>query len=430
VALLNAATALADRPLPGQAAPARDVAEEHVFSPALVLAGMVVDDQPELTIAFLEADAGEFRQVAEERQVGRRMGQDLYRFSFSRPLRLEPGPATWKVVATDADGLSGEVVHHVQYLRPWFRSPWLHAAVLVSLPAGIAAYAGYRTRRRNRLLRRRFNPYQAGAPVLGQELFFGRKRLMARVLQRIHNNSLLLHGERRIGKTSFQYQLKRRLQELNDPDIEFFPVYIDLEGIPQEKFFATVAHEILEELGPILPAELRRRIPVEGDAYGYRSFVRDVRDVILALKERSSKRIKLTLLIDEVDELNAYEPRINQSLRSLFMKGFAEDLVAVVTGVAIKKQWASEGSPWYNFFQEIEVKPFSREDGEELIRRPIAGIFKLEEGVVDRILDVTDCKPYLIQKTCVELVNRIHERNSRRITLADVDAIQGSAEAP
>ena len=35
-------------------------------------------------------------------------------------------------------------------------------------------------------------------------------------------------------------------------------------------------------------------------------------------------------LIDEVDELNHYDPRINQGLRSLFMKRFAQSLAAVV----------------------------------------------------------------------------------------------------
>ncbi len=38
-------------------------------------------------------------------------------------------------------------------------------------------------------------------------------------------------------------------------------------------------------------------------------------------------------------ELNEYDPKINQKLRSLFMKSFAENLVSVVSGVEIKKQW-------------------------------------------------------------------------------------------
>ena len=82
-------------------------------------------------------------------------------------------------------------------------------------------------------MKRRFNPYIAGAPVLEDEMFFGREQLLERILQTIHNNSILLYGERRIGKTSLQHHLKRRLQQLEDPDYVFYPVYIDLQGTPE-----------------------------------------------------------------------------------------------------------------------------------------------------------------------------------------------------
>ena len=111
------------------------------------------------------------------------------------------------------------------------------------------------------------------------------------------------------------------------------------------------------------------------------------------------------------------------------MKTFAEHVTAVVSGVQIKKRWELEGSPWYNFFEEIEITPFDREYAVALITHPILGIFKLEEGVVDQIITLSDCKPYLIQKLCIALVNRIHETNRRTITLDDVRAIGRPQEA-
>ncbi|MEE9562490.1 MAG: hypothetical protein V3W50_05430, partial [Thermoanaerobaculia bacterium] len=148
-----------------------------------------------------------------------------------------------------------------------------------------------------------------------------------------------------------------------------------------------------------------------------------------ALKKKSSKKVKLVLLIDEVDELNDYDPRINQKLRSLFMKSFAENLISVVSGVEIKKQWEREGSPWYNFFEEIEVKPLGPKEARELVERPIRGIFKLDDGVTDRIISLTDAKPYLIQKLCISLVTRLHEQQRRRITMEDVEAVGRPVEA-
>ncbi|NIR23528.1 MAG: ATP-binding protein, partial [Gammaproteobacteria bacterium] len=170
---------------------------------------------------------------------------------FTLRHRLPPGKlTTFDIVATDKGGLEASDSFNVVYVVPFFRTPLgigAVGAVLASLAMG-----GWvvRVQRRNRLLKRRFNPYIAGAPILQNERFFGRDRLLNRVLQTVHNNSILLYGERRIGKTSFQHQLKRRLTALDDPDYQFFPVFVDLQGTPQEKFFSHIAEEVFEELEP------------------------------------------------------------------------------------------------------------------------------------------------------------------------------------
>jgi AAA+ ATPase superfamily predicted ATPase len=283
----------------------------------------------------------------------------------------------------------------------------------------VAGSLGVRARRRHELLLRRFNPYIVGAPILEQKRYFGRKSLLDYVLRRIHNNSILIYGERRIGKTSFQHQLKKALTSLEDAHFEFFPVYIDLQGTPEDKFFSTLSDQIFDELSPRL-GDLR---PSAADSYGYKELVQDLHRVLKVLKESTQKRVKLALLIDEVDELNDYDPRVNQKLRSLFMRTFAENLVSVVSGVAIKKHWEREGSPWYNFFQEIEVKPFDRDEAVALIEAPVQGIFNFGEGVVEEILKRTDCKPYLIQRVCSALVDRLHDEKRREFTLKDVEIV-------
>jgi hypothetical protein len=102
--------------------------------------------------------------------------------------------------------------------------------------------------------------------------------------------------------------------------------------------------------------------------------------------------------------------------------------VAVVSGVAIKREWDREGSPWYNFFEEIDVGPIPPDDARELIEQPVRGVARIDNEAVERILEVTGCRPYRIQKLCMNLVNRMYERGGRRITLADVDAMGSSAE--
>lgn len=379
------------------------------------LNGVIIDNSP-VAVVFLDTQ----ERVLDAEILSQPLG-DFYVTEFNVNTKLSPGLSTFRLVATDSEQLTSSSEYAVMYIRPFFRTPWFYA-IMVGIAAALStAILWRRSRRLERLRRRRFNPYVAGAPVLDDDMFFGRQALVDRILQTIHNNSLLIYGERRIGKTSIQHQIKKRLRELDDPNYEFYPVYVDLQGTPETRFFRTIADDIFNELAPVA-GDLKAPGELSGD-YSYRDFVGDVRSVLKRLEEHTSKKVKLVLLIDEVDELNDYDPRINQKLRSLFMKNFAENLVAVVSGVEIKKQWEREGSPWYNFFEEIEVKPLGPQDARALIERPIGGVFKLDGGVVEKIISLTAGKPYLIQKICISLVTRLHEQHRRKITVADVEAV-------
>ncbi len=394
---------------------------EVVRNPDFRITGVVIDNSP-VDVRFQGPDGERVEGLSSSQAVG-----EYFVTEFTLTDRLDEGWSTFTLAATDSAGLSSSAEYTVIYAAPFHRSPWFRLG-LAALP--IAAFAGvlaHRARRRSQLVKRRFNPYIAGAPVLDRAMFFGREQLVERILQTIHNNSLLLHGERRIGKTSLQHHIRRRLLELDDSRYAFFPVYIDLQGTPQSQFFSTLAEDVFHELaGPLEGARPGADL-ADGADYGYRELVHDLRKVIRALEGRTDKQVKLVLLIDEVDELNAYDPRINQRLRSLFMKSFAENLVAVVSGVEIRKQWDREGSPWYNFFEEIEVTPIGRGDTEELITRPIRGVFKMAPDVVDRIVELTDRKPYQVQRLCIALVNRMYEQGRRTITAADVDAVSSDS---
>jgi hypothetical protein len=234
----------------------------------------------------------------------------------------------------------------------------------------------------------------------------------------------VITGERRIGKTTFLYHLKRALEADSDTEYRFFPVLTDLQGVPESSFFHTVMSDVLDQVEIDEAAKTGLRFSTEDEDYDGRDFSHDVRLVIEALKTGSRGHVKLALLIDEVDALNAYSERINQRLRSIFMKTFSEHLVAIMSGVGIKRTWKSEGSPWYNFFDEVVLPPFRREDAEALIRTPVEGVFRYQQEAVDAIVERSEGKPYLIQKFCIHAVNRIIEERRTVVRLEDVEMVE------
>jgi tetratricopeptide (TPR) repeat protein len=338
---------------------------------------------------------------------------------FTLDVELPNGTTTLTVSATDPQGLSSRSEVDVEYRRPLVRSPWAWGAVIATLAVVMMVVWVRRALDRRRLRRRRFNPFVAGPPVLEPGLFVGRSTLIDRVLATVPNNSLLLLGERRIGKTSMLQQLRMRLPDFDHPKYCFVPVSVDLQGVAEESFFATVAEAVGE-----VTHDHRMSAARSEDGYDSRELMRDLRRLLPTLEcPDGRRRPKLVLLLDEIDELNGYSHRTNQRLRSLFMRSFADQLVAVAAGVGIARDWDHEGSPWYNFFEELEVGPVDRESARRLVTEPLAGVIAIDRNAVERLLEIAAGRPYILQKTALAAVSRVHEEGRAKITVDDVDAV-------
>jgi len=393
----------------------------EIEGPRVSVVGVATDDRGITKVEFRQGG-----QVVDELLAPPRLdtGEGPRNLPFQREFPLQPGSNEISVTAVDETGLPRTetflIVRRLRFYETRAFLPSAFAAAVGLIGAGLGAQKA----RRRRALRRRFNPYIAGAPVIDEDMFFGRQKLMARMMNVLHHNSLMITGERRIGKTTFLLHLERRLAQDDGTDYRFYPVLTDLQGVPETGFFHALMTDVVETLD--LDAEKRSRLRFRSDHEDYdgRDFSHDLQRVIEELKTRTPKRVKLALLIDEVDVLNEYSEQVNQRLRSIFMKTFSENLVAIMSGVGIKRIWKSEVSPWYNFFDEVELAAFSREEGEALIREPVGGVFRYEPPAVDRILELSQLKPYLIQKLCINAVNRMLEEGRTTIRLVDVEAVR------
>jgi len=390
-----------------------------VEGPTLALHGVATDDRGLVRL--------EYRL---DGQLLRR--QDLASFPrnqrFDEEFPLQAGRNRISVAAVDTSETptvaSFDITRRLRFYETKAFLPSAGAAALGLLGAGLVVQHA----RRRRALHRRFNPYIAGAPVMADNMFFGRRKLLNRILNVLHHNSLMITGERRIGKTTFLYHLKKALETDEGTEYQFFPVFTDLQGVPEQGFFHAVMSDVVDSLGLSTATMATLRFRIDDESYDGRDFSHDLQRVVEDLKTRTPRRVKLALLIDEVDVLNDYSERINQRLRSIFMKTFSEHLVAIMSGVGIKRVWTSEGSPWYNFFDEIELAAFAREEAEALIREPVEGVFRFQPEAVEAILAGSQLKPYVIQKFCIHAVSRMLEQRRTTITAADVDAVRDAVQ--
>src|SRR5205085_12647410 len=197
----------------------------------------------------------------------------------------------------------------------------------------------------------------------------------------------------------------------------------DLQGVPESGFFDAVMTDIVDQVRPPADTLASLRFRPGRESYDGRDFSHDLQRVVEELMTRTPRKVKLVLLIDEVDVLNEYSERVNQRLRSIFMKTFSEHLVAIMSGVGIKRIWQSEGSSWYNFFDEIELTAFTREEAEALVRQPVEGVFRWTPEAVEAILEHSSLKPYIVQKFCIHAVNHMLEEGRTTITATDVEAV-------
>lgn len=398
--------------------PAEAVSEMR--SKNLTLSGRVVDDQGVDYIQVTLNGKPFLRLHPEDKN-------EALKFSFSEPIPLQMGENQIVLTAFDTDSSVHQALETFTVIRkpPIYQTTTFGIFIGSILLFGVGVFIATRVVKYRIAIVNKYNPYIAGSPIRNEEMFFGREKLLKRILNTLHNNSLMVYGQRRIGKTSLQHQLKRRLENLQDPEFDFIPVMIDLQGTSEERFFHTLMEEILEVCRPRLDISRSFRIREKRGAYSGRDFSRDLKELLAILSAQTDKKLKLVLLMDEVDEMNKYSEQVNQKLRSVFMKTFAESLVAVMSGAYLKKTWESEGSPWYNFFEEIEVPPFEREDAVRLICQPVAGIFSYEEKAIRKIIEYSACKPYIIQRFCINAINRIIEHKRRRVTVEDVEVVRG-----
>ena len=277
--------------------------------------------------------------------------------------------------------------------------------------------------RRRRALRRRFNPYVVGTPVFDGSLLFGREQLTARILALLASRSVWLTGEHRIGKTSLLHHLQKVLT-FEAGERRLLPVFVDLEAALPARLSRVLMEETVETLA-LQPGTLGLRIDGGCDGYHARDLVHDVKRVVGDLRARTRADARIVFLVDEVDAvLPDTEPDAEPWLVGLLEDCSGEARV-VLAGVSGKQGRPGGARRERSRLEHLVLEPLHPDDARALVTKPVAACFRYEPRAVDRIVQLAEGRPYLLQKLCVHALNHMLDEGRTIIRLADVDAVAG-----
>jgi ligand-binding sensor domain-containing protein/Cdc6-like AAA superfamily ATPase len=358
--------------------------------------------------------------------------------TMSKPSPQTPAPSALALrLSTPAPSASGPVP---ESSIPVEGLPWRYGLLGLPLLAVTAmGYWGYGQWRARKAVRRDFNPYICGPPVYDESMFFGRDNLLRELLQTVHNNNTIIYGERRIGKTTLLYQLGQRLKKLEDPDFTFFPAFVNLQGIPQDRLFLLLAQGVAQELeDKVGSLALICRSGGRGDAtssapgldwrpvktgYSNLDFQEDLVTIVEALQRTTSKEARLILMLDEADVISTHDQIVQEQLRGVLMSSLARKVKVLLAGTYISKEWHLQSSPWYNLFsREIMLPPLDERGIKRLIQQPVQGVYRYDQEAIRRIIAYSDRRPFEAQRLCLHAVKEAVGKHKRHVSASEVEA--------
>ena len=275
------------------------------------------------------------------------------------------------------------------------------------------------------------NPYVVGKPLTpaSEALYMGREDVFRwieeNLIGKTQPHTLILHGQRRMGKTSTLYQLVggHRGQNIREyPGYPIFPVYIDLQrlaGCETTEFFDRLSRDIARNLSR---RQIEVSLPQSWSANG--SIYRDFDDFLDKVEASLPENGLLVLVMDELEQLQVSIERgqlhqdILPYLRSLMQHRSRMTFILVGTNQLVEEYW----SIIFHVGISREIVPLTRDETERLIRDPVAPMIQYDDLAIDRIWLAARGHPYFSQLICHRLISatNLTGNRSKLISIADV----------
>ena len=261
------------------------------------------------------------------------------------------------------------------------------------------------------------NPYVVGPPIepVSGSPFYGRdeaiKWIEGGLFDRSRPGVLIVHGQRRTGKTSLMLHLEHlnRTRPASAPPTCF--VYVDLQKIDTGIEYFLL--ELAESAQKALRLRGKAHIHIATDEFRlspYRTFDRFLDHVEEALGDG-----RLVFLLDEFELLSNHiaegvqTERVFSYIRSLVERRTSIAFVLTLASLS-RAAPASEGSPLLSLARAYELTYLDRDQATCLIRDPVKQSVQYEDTAVNAIWQMTHGHPYFTQAVCYQLITLINER--------------------
>jgi hypothetical protein len=278
------------------------------------------------------------------------------------------------------------------------------------------------------------NPYISGQAIkLGDTMFVGRLDLvqhLERVLsRRDYRPTLFLTGERRMGKSSTLNQLPYLLSD------RYLTIVHDLQFRGKSSSASAFLWSIAKDAIDLMEREGIRISKIdyndlkdasrENEAAVYRYF-----DAWFAELERSLSQVDRVLLLafDEFEKLEEASQGQYLDLRLLldWFRSTIQHYFHVAFLFSGVKHLGDMGANWAGYFVNVETLRVSflrPADARRLITKPYPDYPSEQifgEGVVEEIMHMTGCHPFLVQAVCSKLIDCLNMDNRDWAEVGDV----------
>ncbi|MFC2028861.1 tetratricopeptide repeat protein [Chloroflexota bacterium] len=268
------------------------------------------------------------------------------------------------------------------------------------------------------------NPYIAGAPVVEKRMFFGREGVFewieTSLTGKYIDHILVLHGQRRVGKTSVLKHIPNRLSD------KYIPVFIDLQGRVStsfDRFLYWLAREIIRALkdhGTDLPRPDRATFEQDPDHF---------ESVFLPSIEEKLGEHSLLLTFDEFDTFESTDAQEGLAIpfmailkRLMDRPNFSFVFSIGSSGRKLENMQAA----YTSFFKQALYRKISfleEYDTRDLIVKPVDGVLTYSNDAVRRIFEITSGHPYFVQLVCHELFSECQKNDHWQVNVNDVNNI-------